>query len=92
MTQVQEIGFKAVAGVDDLARQLHQPEGLRHLTRAGLVVPRSTAHKENPAPCGRVALLPFRGEDRLTRVEPLQRQLELGIGKAGPSLSIPGVL
>jgi hypothetical protein len=72
--------------------ELNQPEGLGHLPGTGLVVPgRST--DEQHAPGRRWVVVPPLGFlDRRPRLQPFDRQLELGVGEAGTGFPLPGTL
>ncbi len=87
---VQQAEIEEVAGQAGLfhlfAGKRRQPKGLRHFARARLIVPGRARHQQHAPGTCRVLLLAFGLLNPIARFEPLDRQLEVGIGEPGAGL------
>ena len=62
--QIEEVALEAFAAFDDLTGEPGQPERLRHLAGAGLVVPRGAGDEQDAPRRGGILLPPLRALDR----------------------------
>ena len=72
---------------EDLARNLRQPEALRHLAGAGVLRARGAVDQQNTVGAGGILVLLLGGCYGLARGDPVDRQLIIGIGVFRPRLS-----
>jgi hypothetical protein len=77
-TQVEEVAHHAGA-FDLFSCEGGQAERLRHFAGTGLIVPGRAADEQHPALACRIVVLAFGLLDPVASVQPLDRQLELGI-------------
>jgi len=89
--QVEKVTLKSGA-LDFFARLRRQAKRLRHLTGAGLIVTGCGAYEQDSACAIGIFLLALGLLNALARLEPLERQFEFRIRKAGSGFSCAGTL